>query len=263
MVAISIRHNFPDVQRWVDAVGKQARFAAMRAINETAKDVQAGIKAEIMRVFDRPTPYITSSFRITTWATRDRLEAVIEPKYIGGKGVDPNSVLAAEISGGTRRLKRSEVALQRAGILPRGMVTVPGAGAPLDQYGNLKGSFIVQLLSYFQAFSEQGYKANMTDKRKAQLAKRRVSASGFRQIAGVEYFVAYGKLRGGRSGHLHPGIWSRTGTHGAVVKPILMFVRQATYRPRLDIDRIGERIVRAKFQVTFEREFDNALRTAR
>lgn len=260
---IEIRHNFPDVKRWLDDVGKQARFATMRAINETAKDVQREVKGEIGRVFDRPTPYIANSIRITTWARRDKLEAVVEPKYIGGKGVEPTKVLQAEIYGGPRRLKKSEVALQRAGILPPGYVTVPGAGAPLDGFGNIKGSFLVQLLSYFQAFGEQGYKANMTGKRKAQLAKRGVSASGFRTIAGVEYFVAYGALRGGRTAHLHPGIWSRTGTHGAVVKPILMFVRQANYRPRLHVFTLADQVVARNFIGHFEREFSNALRTAR
>lgn len=219
---IKLSHNFPHVQRWLDDVGKQARFAAMRAINETAKDVQREIKDEIRQVFDRPTPYIVNSIRITTWAKRDKLEAVIEPKYMGGKGVEPTKVLQAEIAGGKRRLKKSEVALQRVGILPPGYVTVPGAAAPLDGFGNIKGSFLVQLLSYFQAFGEQGYRANMTSKRKGQLARRGLSTGGFRSIGGVEYFVSYGRLRGDRTEHLHPGIWSRSGIHGSTIKPVLM-----------------------------------------
>jgi hypothetical protein len=262
-VKIAISHNFPEVQRWIDSVGKQARYAAMKAINETAKEVQTGIKAEMRRVFDRPTPYIINAIRITSWAKRDKLEAVIEPKYMGGKGVEPTKVLRAEIFGGPRRLKKSELALQRVGILPRGMVTVPGQQCPLDQFGNVKGSFIVQLLSYFQAFGEQGYKANMTARRKASLAKRGLNANGFRMIGGVEYFVSYGKLRGGRGAHLHPGIWARSGTHGAVVKPILMFVRQASYKPRLDFFRLSDKIVNKAFPRHFEREFSLALRTAR
>jgi hypothetical protein len=263
VVQLKISHNFPEVQRWLDDVGKQARYAAMKALNETAKDVQAGIKTEIRHVFDRPTSYIVNSIRITAWAKRDKLEAVIEPKYMGGKGVEPTKVLQAEIVGGPRRLKKSEVALRRVGILPPGYVTVPGEAAPLDGFGNIKGSFIVQLLSYFQAFGEQGYKANMTDRRKAQLAKRGVNANGYRKIGGVEYFVSYGKLRGGQTSHLHPGIWARSGTHGAVVKPILMFVRQANYKPRLDVFGVSRRIVDKVFPRHFEREFAIALRTAK
>jgi hypothetical protein len=103
----------------------------------------------------------------------------------------------------------------------------------------------------------------MTAKRKGQLAKRGLNARGFKTIGGVEYFVAYGKLRGGPGKHLHPGIWARSGTHGAVVKPILLFVRQAGYKPRLNIDRVGEKIITQNFPRHFDREFDAALRTAR
>jgi hypothetical protein len=262
-VKIDIKHNFPEVQRWIDNVGKQARFAAMQAINETAKEVQRELRAELPRVFDRPTPYISNAIRITTWATRDKLQAVIEPKYMGGKGIDPQKVLRAEIFGGPRRLKKSEVALQRVGILPPGYITVPGAAAPLDGYGNVKGSFIVQLLSYFAAFSEQGYRANMTGKRKAQLARRGVNARGYRSIGGVEYFVSYGHLRGGAGQHLHPGIWARSGIHGSTVKPILMFVPRSTYKPRFNFVGLAEKVIHKRFPRNFETAFSAALRTAR
>jgi hypothetical protein len=258
-----VRDNFPEVQRWIDTVGKQARYATSVAMNQTMKDAQTAIKAALPRVFDRPTPYIVNSIRITTWAKPGALTAVLEPAYLGGKGVDPQKVLAAEIFGGTRRLKRSEVALQRVGILPPGYVTVPGSACPLDEYGNVKGSFIVQLLSYFAAFGEQGYRANMTDKRKAKLAKRGVTASGYRIIGGVEYFVSYGKLRGGRAGHLHPGIWSRSGIHGATIKPILMFVPGSHYKPRFDLVGLGVKTIRERFPSNFGTAFADAMRTAR
>lgn len=260
---IGVRDNFPEVQKWVDTVGKQARYATSVAMNTTTKDAQAAIKVALPRVFDRPTPYIVNSIRITTWAKPGALTTVLEPAYMGGKGVDPQKILEAEIFGGVRRLKRSEVALQRIGILPPGYITVPGSAAPLDEYGNIKGSFIVQLLSYFAAFGEQGYRANMTDKRKAKLAKRGVTASGYRIIGGVEYFVSYGKLRGGRGAHLHPGIWSRSGIHGATIKPILMFVPRGTYKPRFDFLGLGERVIRERFPANFASAFADAMRTAR
>lgn len=263
MLKIDVRTNFPEVSRWFGDVGKQARFATSRALNTTANVVRDNLRAEARRVFDRPTPYIINSFKVRRYSTRDNLEAEIGPTYMGGKGVDPEKLLQAQIEGGPRRLKSSERALQRAGILPAGHFTVPGQAAPLDQHGNIKGSFLVQLLSYFQAFGEQGYKANMTAKRKASLAKRGTNVRGFRTINGVEYFVAYGKLRGGLTAHLHPGIWSRSGTHGSNVKPVLMFVRQPNYKPRLNIERAAERAVESTFGPAFGRFFDEALRTAR
>lgn len=259
---ISVKADVAGAKRYLFNVQKQARYATAVALNATAKDVQVAIQDEIRLKFVNPTPYIVKSIRVTSWANREKLEAVIEPKYIGGKGVEPHKVLAAEIFGGPRRMKKSEVALQRAGILPKGYITVPGDEAPLDGHGNIKGSFIVQLLTYFQAMGEQGYKANMTSRRKAQLAKRGVSEGGFRVINGVEYFVAYGKLRGGVTRHLHPGIWAKSGTHGVNVRPILMFVRGANYKPRLDFFKVATKAAQ-RFPLHFEREFAAAIRTAR
>ena len=57
-------------------------------------------------------------------------------------------------------------------------------------------------------------------------------------IRGRVYFVSKG-ITGGSS--LPPGIWAKSGTHGAEVKPVLMFVRRATYVQRIDLDRVVER----------------------
>ena len=260
---IDVRTNYPDVGRWYGDVQKQARFATSRALNITANAYRDEVRQELRRVFDRVTPYIVNTFKVRRYSTRELLEVDIGPTYIGGKGADPEKVLEAQILGGPRRLKASERALQRVGILPAGYYTVPGQAAPLDAFGNIRGSFLVQLISYFQAFSEQGYKANMTAKRKAALAKRGVSERGFKTINGVEYFVAYGRLRGGQTRHLHPGIWSRSGIHGSNVKPVLMFVKPPMYKPRLNVTPVAERVVQRVFPPAFERAFEDALRTAR
>jgi hypothetical protein len=217
--------------------GPQARDAYARAINDTAYQVRRAMQAEFRTVFDRPTNYIIGSVRVKQ-ATPDNLSATIEPTYYGGKGVDPQKILAAQGDGGTRRDKRSESALRRAGILPNGYQTAipdrPYPGSD-DGRGNLKGSFLVQLLSYFQAFGEQGYRANATDRRKANIHK------GTAKTAGRRYFVAYGRLRGDeKSGHLAPGIWAASGTHSVDVRPVLMFTKAGTYRPRINTERIAK-----------------------
>jgi len=259
---LSIETNFRDVARELDRAGKQARFAAMQALNDTGFKVRDALHKEMDQKFDRVTPYIKRSIFVTR-ATKAKLEVVIEPRYMGGKGVDPKNVLQASIYGGARKHKRSEVALRRVGILPVGYSIVPGRAVPLDQYGNVRGSFLVQLISYFKAFSEQGYRANMTDKRKAGLAKFGKSANGYRTINGVVYFIAYGKLRSGKTSHLHPGIWARTGIHGSDIKPILMFVRDPKYRQRFDFHKIGERTALKEFPRAFDIRYAAALRTAR
>lgn len=233
--------------------GKEAKVGYKNALNDTGFYVRLKMQAVFKTSFDHVTPWIARSPKVFM-ATPDKLSVSIAPTLsttnapsTGGKvGVDPQDVLQAQEFGGKRRDKRSESALRRAGILPQGMQTaiprIPFPGSD-DGRGNLRGAFLQQLLSYLQAYSEQGYKANMSDKRKAGIHK------GTAKTQGRRYVVAYGKMRGGsrttrtgeadsRASNLAPGIWAVTGS-GAVVKPVLMFIRPAGYRPLISMDRIA------------------------
>ena len=216
--------------------GEQARTAYAKALNDTGFQVRRAMQAELGKVFDRPTSYITKSPRVTL-ATADKLSVRVEPAYMGGKGVDPQKILQAQEFGGARRDKRSESALRRAGILPNGYQTAipatPDPGSD-DGKGNVRGPFLTQLITYFQASGEQGFKANMTDKRKRAVHK------GTAKTAGRRYFVAYGRMRDGRGAHLAAGIWAAAGPGGVDVKPVLMFVRGARYTPRLSMERVAK-----------------------
>lgn len=235
---ISIKfEGLEKVQKQLAALsGPQLKGAMTKAVNDTAYQVRRTLQAEFTKSFDRVTPYIKNSV-VVKQATPEALVATIEPTYYGGKGIDPQQILRAQEAGGSRRDKRSEAALRRVGILPGGYQTVipatPYPGSD-DGRGNLRGPFLVQLISYFQAFGEQGYKANMTDKRKKSIQK------GTAKVAGRRYFVSYGKLRGNQSSHLAPGIWAVSGTHGVIVQPVLMFVKAANYTPRIAMDRIAK-----------------------
>lgn len=216
--------------------------ASAKAINDTAFEVRRTMQREMDSVFDRVTPYLRKSVWINL-ATPDQLTATILPTYYGGKGIDPQKILAAQEAGGKRRDKRVESALRRVGILPNGYQTAPPIDpmpGSVDDRGNFKGSFIVQLISYFQAFAEQGHRANMTDKRKAKLANVGKSANGYKTINGFVYFVSYGKLRGGPSSHLAPGIWAKSGIHGSNVKPVMLFTKSGNYKPRFSMERIAK-----------------------
>ena len=147
------------------------------------------------------------------------------------------------------------------GVLPPGWGIVPAAGAKphMDAFGNVRGSFLVQLLSYLQAFGEQGYRANMTDKRRANLAGKRGA-----KITGVEYFISRGPgMWYGRQQRLPAGIWSRTGTHGSDIKPVFMFVNAGSYRKLIDMERIARSIVAKVWDVEFTAAMAEAMRTAR
>jgi hypothetical protein len=241
--------------------GPQAAAAYAKAINDTAGKVQREMRAEIDSVFDRPTRYIRNSIWVTR-ATPDNLIANVAPTYArqdlsykplwkGGKiGVDPQDILAAQEAGGTRRDKKSESALRRARILPPGYQTsIPAKPYPGsdDGLGNFRGAFLQQLISYFQAFGEQGYKANMTEKTKKKLInKQQIGSIGRRRVyqttLGVRYFISYANLRRNpKSKHFAPGIWAASGTHGVDVRPVLMFVKTGNYRRRFTMERVAQK----------------------
>ncbi|MDD2610666.1 MAG: hypothetical protein PHX60_13455 [Giesbergeria sp.] len=220
----------------------QINQALAKATNDTAFQARRAMQAKFGSAFDRVTPFIQRAPKVFP-AAPDRLTASIAPTLSndnrptkGGKvGVDPQHVLQAQEFGGRRADKRSEVLLRRAGILPTGYQTAiperPYPGSD-DGRGNLRGPFLTQLLSYLQTFGEQGFKANMTERRKKNLER------GTAKQAGRRYFVAYGKLRGGSASHLAPGIWAASGTHGSNVQPVLLFVKTPTYQPRISMDQI-------------------------
>lgn len=244
---------------------KQVRYAASRAINNLAFGINAGLKEEMRNTFrGGATPYTLSAFKVTK-SSRDNLTASVELRSdSGGKARSYDVTLRHLFLGGTRTWKGMEGAFRRIGVLPPGYMIVPGDACPLDGYGNPPKSLIVQLISYFNAFGEVGFKANMTDKRRSSLAKAGRSASGYKTINGVAYFVSRGPgLWYGRQQHLPPGIWSKSGTHGANVKPVFMFVRTGRWRRFIDLQRIAEHVVGKRWQKEFERELEMAMRSAR
>ena len=115
---------------------KVDRCAAI-ALTKTAQHAQKAVIAEMPRVFDRPTPYALRGTRVKPANYKTgRMEASVEFKTDVSKGTPAEKYLHAEVFGGARRLKRFEVALQRIGVLPAGMVVVPGKGIKLDAYGS-------------------------------------------------------------------------------------------------------------------------------
>lgn len=226
-----------------------AKKAFVLALNDTGFEGRRVMQAEIQRVFDRPTNYIVRSPRFKK-ATSTDMSIIIEPTYMGGKGIDPQKILQAQEWGGTRVDKRSEVLLRRKALLPAGYQTViPARPYPgsTDSYGNISGGFFTYLLSYLSAMSEQGYTSNMTAKGRAKVHR------GGGGKAGRRFFVTYGKgplgySRPTRAGgqdrrvtNLAPGIWAAAGTGGAIVVPVLLFVKKGQYKPRLSMRRVADK----------------------
>lgn len=253
MITVSVKAEGLDtLVKQFAAPEKQVRFASMVALNRAAFTAADATKGEMRKVFERPTPWVIGGVQYMK-ATKDRLVAQVDFNAWKNTAVAVEKVLDAEIKGGNRRGKRFERALQAAGVLPAGMMIVPGSAAQLDSYGNMSPGQISQVLAWFKAFGATGHKANLTAKGKSRLAKDKKSGRGF----------AYFALQRQR-GSLLPGIYQRFQLgHGSAIKPVMIFIRPPRYAKRLDFYGVGEKIARAEFDKEFPKALDEALRTAR
>lgn len=249
----------------VAGLARKIPVATVAALNDAAYLASQKTRDAVASVFDRPTPWVRGSVRYEK-ATRATMRSSIDFSGDGNKtGVTVEQVLAAQIHGGQRKLKRHEKALHAAGgvafsnnqwirtrILPDGMSIVPGSGAKLDSYGNMSSQQIIQIISYFQGFEQVAG------------ARQNMRAAGFKRLArdnkrtgsrGFVYFVLHSYR-----GKLLPGIYQRFQTaFGSSVKPVMIFVRTTNYKKRLDFYGIAEKHATAEFNRAFAAYVDKLL----
>lgn len=261
MAEYEIKSNIADSLGFVGQLfHNQIPFAAAVALTRTAWAARSAIRAEMQTQFDRPTPTTLDSTLVKR-ATKADLASRVYVKDDAFKGTAPTKYLGPQVYGGDRGLKRFERALQARGLLPPGMVAVPGGAATLDQYGNVSRGQIVEILSYLQAFGEQGYRANMSERRRDKLQRGTATSRGY------NYFVL---LK--REGKLPPGVYKRMAygrdprvAHLAYsgAKPVFVFVRMPHYKPRLPFEEIARRAAEERFEGEFVQAFNEAVESAR
>ena len=235
-----------DAKTYMKQLGEysdQFPYAVAAALTATAKQAQEAIKAEMPRAFKSPTPYTLNSMRIKP-ATKANPVAEIAVKD-ATSGVPPVNYLFPEVDGGARRYKRSENSLRSRGLLPSGMFTAVGQGAPIDGYGNLPAGVMNAILSQLGANNDAYQNANPQSKRKRE-----------RKVKGT-FFV--GKPGGGRK---PLGVWYRE-PGGRRIKPYLIFTRQPSYRPRLPWNQITQRVYDERFADNFALALARAVATRR
>ncbi len=245
---IQVSTNLKNVRETISKIGPQAQYAAAVALTRTAKEVRNELKKEMNRVFDRPTPYTMNSLYVKP-ATKQNLEAMVWLKDATSKGTPADRYLKPQIVGGSRSLKSMEKALQSSGKMPRGYFAQPAAGAQLDQYGNVKRSQIVQILSQLKVQRGGGYDS-----------KRSSSAASKRTVArqGVTYFAIVSKV-----GKLVPGIYfKKQFTKGSAVKPVFIYTREASYEPRFKFFDVAERVANQRMPSIFDQALRETLQTA-
>ncbi len=219
-------------------------IAAQRALLKTAHKIREAEQFEMKSVFDRPTPWTIGAMKVKPTAKMEVSVGILDPD---GYYRRANNYLGTQVSGGGRRQKALEKSLQAHGIMPAGWLTVPGEGAKLDAFGNMGPGEIRQILSWFDAAENwAGSTQNMGQKGREKRRK------GTRKTAGFEYFAVH-PLHRNRGHNLMPGIYRRTFFgFGRAIKPILIFVRDADYKPRFDFERVARETAAKHFRYEFD-----------
>jgi hypothetical protein len=256
-VQIKVQTNIPALAVAMRDAAGQVPFATMLALNSTAKQAQLDVQARMRQVFDRPTTWVINSLRVKR-ATKTNLFAEVEFKR--GRFDDERGqshMIEPHIVGGDRKYKAMEVRLYRAGLLPAGYQAVPGQAAKLDAAGNMSRGQISQLLNVLGTYQESGYN-KADDRTRARLA----AGNAKKGVYGFVYWV--NPVTGaGRQKHLMPGVYQRVNMGFATaLKPVLIFVRKARYKPRLHFAAIVNTAAARDFAPHFDAALNKAMQTA-
>lgn len=222
----------------LERIKKETPSALSKALTSTAFEVRKEERAEMPRVFDKPTPYVLNSLFV--WpATPASLKAEVGFKDTGGKDTPAANILGPHIRGGSRKYKRSEKLLTNRGILLDGRYWVPGAGVKRDRFGNVGGGTITQILSALGAQSDR---------------YQNTTARSRRRNKKLPKFFAIRKP--GRN--LVPGVWEKQGLN---VKPILLFVKKPQYRAnRFQFYAVGRTTAQKVWPVKFAEAMKKVMR---
>lgn len=273
---ISVTFDTAVLARKMQKHAEQIPYATRLAVNETAKKIQTALKIEARFAFDRPTAF-TVNAPMVRFAKRGEIEAEVFLRNEATKGTPPVKYLEPEVEGGGRRVKRFERALRARGIMGPSEFAMPGAGARLNQYGNISAGQVVQILSQTQAFSEVGFKANQTARSADRAGAKR-----------PKYFAT----RAGQS--LPPGVYERTGPTTSTrqraiakratsearaagfdvtvkanriqprgVRPVLIFAAAPNYRRRYGFVEVARKTQARVWPGEFKKALRTAIRTAR
>jgi hypothetical protein len=157
MTSVTV-NGLPEVQQLLDKLKRETPHMARYAINDAMTQVKDAEKVETGKAFDRVTPFIQNSLRVDYLKSIDSKGRVWFKDGYTTPTFDPvTDVLTHHIKGGNRKAKLSEQRLRSAGIIGRNEWLIP-VGAPLNQFGNVTGAYMVKVLASLQAFTGSGAK---------------------------------------------------------------------------------------------------------
>lgn len=160
---------------------KQVKFIFALALTKTSQAIKKDLEGSIKRNFDRPNSYTRNAI-FMKYSTPEKQQITVGVKNYSEKGTSAQNYLMAEVFGGKRQAKGSEVLLRSIGIMKPDETWVPGSGVKLDSYGNISQGVIQKILSALSGQRDRYQNINRASKRKTNTADI--------------YFAEYGQTRG-------------------------------------------------------------------
>jgi hypothetical protein len=215
---------------------RQLPYVTARALTDAAFAARTAIRAEMQRVFDRPTPFTMSAFQVRP-ARKDALVASVETKAKPG-----GHYLSVQERGGTRPQTRVERRLaDRLAYSSPLYAVIPARGAQLDRYGNWSSGERNRALSALGAQADP--LANTTERSRKRNPGR------------AEYFVPREGLR--------PGIYRRQPATGRVDIVAIFTSVVPTYTPRFPWREVADKAAREAYPAAFAQRMREVLASTR
>ncbi len=234
---ISIKIDAAAAQTALAEGGRKAQRSLAIALTKTAGLANDQIKREMPTTFDRPTPFTLNGTVVRPARYNQLTASVVFKDY-------QSRYLLAEVTGGQRRLKRFELALQHRGVMPKGWFAVPADGVALDAFGNLSRGVLAKIIAQLGTELLSGYQNTAKGQDALQRAKRK---------NGTFFAIQPGNKSG-----LPAGIYQRiAGSLGWRYRAVLIFVQTSKHTTRLRLDDIGQAAVSQHLQDEFNKAFSS------
>lgn len=253
MTSIKINANIDKAKRDLKSKKNQIPFAMSRTINDLAFNAKGDIDVQIKTKLSRPTRYTQRAIEVKKSSKRKLIATVkVRDKQ------KQSTKLEHLFSGGIRTGKGLEGKLKGLGVLPGGMYIVPGSEAPLDSFGNIKKSFLNNLIKYFQTFkTSRGNTSSLEPgvwmrkfSRAEKKRRKKVGKSGR-----FEFFVVHKQVDKAQSG--------RRNQDRQKPEPVLLFINRPKYRRVFNMPETTKQIIIRDLEREFNKNYQNAIRTAK
>lgn len=258
VAAVQIRTNIPRVRQHIRGLKDQTPFALSQTLNDLAFSSKADTDKQILRRLHKPKRY-TQRAIIVKKATKRKLVARVQVNDKQRK----EKLLGHLFTGGKRIGKKLEGKLLQMNVLPRGHFIVPGEAAPLDASGNIRRAFLGKLLRELRTLklrrnaNESALPPGIWQRSEVDTKRaRKLARAGLATKRESELFVVHRQVKNASAKK------TRRDKGKRAPKPLLLFVRRATYRRRFNLPETVTRRITRDLDRTFIKRFRAAERSA-